>query len=472
MHDTRPLTVGLLPLYTELYDAALPELRRDVEAFRDDVATAIGDLGVLVHTAPVCRQESEFESAVAEIERLGADAIVTLHLAYSPSLECEGPLSRTQLPLIILDTTPSERFDETTHPHQMMLNHGIHGVQDMCNRLLRAGKRFEIHAGHPGLSDVLDRLHRSIRAAAVVSHMRGARVGLVGKPFAGMGDFRVDFAELERELGPVVVPDAHGLPAVTDLDAADVRAEIEIDHERFDGADTIDSGLHDTASRAGLALRRWVESERLDAVAVSFLMASAGNPAMPVMPFVECCKMMERGLGYAGEGDVLTAAWVGALLRAFPETTFTEMFCPDWSGEAVFLSHMGELNYRIADGRPRLERLAFPYTDSGEALVGYASYRPGEAVLANLAPFGNGRYRLTIAPGRVRQTAADNALSSLVNGWFLPQTGLSGFLEEFSRGGGTHHSALVYGAGADVVPALQTAGRFLGCEVTTIGSAP
>ena len=62
------------------------------------------------------------------------------------------------------------------------------------------------------------------------------------------------------------------------------------------------------------------------------------------MPFLEISRLMERGIGYAGEGDVLTAALVGALMKVYAETTFTEMFCPDWKGNSIMLSHMGEIN--------------------------------------------------------------------------------------------------------------------------------
>jgi L-arabinose isomerase len=34
-----------------------------------------------------------------------------------------------------------------------------------------------------------------------------------------------------------------------------------------------------------------------------------GDPGLPVMPFLEASKAMARGIGYGGEGDVLTAAF-------------------------------------------------------------------------------------------------------------------------------------------------------------------
>ena len=58
---------------------------------------------------------------------------------------------------------------------------------------------------------------------------------------------------------------------------------------------------------------------------------------------------LPRCQGYAGEGDNLTAALVGALIRTYPDTTFTEMFTPDWEQNLILLSHMGEINPRLAE---------------------------------------------------------------------------------------------------------------------------
>lgn len=49
------------------------------------------------------------------------------------------------------------------------------------------------------------------------------------------------------------------------------------------------------------------------------------HKGLPCMPFSEACKAMARGIGYAGEGDVLTAAFVSALLRTLAE--FGDMEC-------------------------------------------------------------------------------------------------------------------------------------------------
>jgi len=71
----------------------------------------------------------------------------------------------------------------------------------MCNLLIRNGKSFRIEAGHWSESDVLDRVADGVKAAKIAKKLRNAKVGSIGKPFDGMGDFRVPADELRRTIG-------------------------------------------------------------------------------------------------------------------------------------------------------------------------------------------------------------------------------------------------------------------------------
>ena len=463
----KKLKVGLLPLYVELYDIACPEVRPDIDAAHENTIRRLREQGLEVVTWPVCRLAAEFSAAIAHFEAEQVDGMVTLHLAYSPSLESEKALAATELPIVILDTTPEYVYDQHTPDTAEMLNHGIHGVQDMCNLLIRNGKKFTVCAGHMDHSDVLERVVAAVRVARVAKNMRNARVGLVGNVFAGMGDFRVDFAELKKDLGVEVVPYdwEKGGQRVSGITQTEIDAEYEKDSQRFIIPESISRKVYDLSARTALGIRKWVEQEQLTGFSINFMDSSSQRPGLPVMPFTECCTAMENGIGYAGEGDVLTAAFTGALLSAYPETTFAEMFCPDWAHGAVFLSHMGEFNYAIAKDKPVMLEKDFPFTDAENPTAAYQTMKGGRAVFLNLAPFGNGRYSLILAPGQMLHVEGENNMNTMTNGWFKPDVQLERFLERFSQAGATHHGVLVYG---DVLEELIPLADRLGCKCVVI----
>ena len=463
--DMSAARIGLLPMYLELYDDAVPDLRSKMEKHLAVIAGEITKRGIDVVRTPVCCVKSEFAEAVALFESKDVDAIVTLHLAYSPSLESAEVLANTDLPIIVLDSTPDFSFAPEDEPELILPNHGIHGVMDMCNMLRRNGKQFAIEAGHWKESDVLDRLEKWIKASRIARKMRTGRIGIIGRPFPGMGDFAVPFDQLRKSIGfESVTADPSQIASLlpSEKDKA-VAAELESDRARFLCGD-ISPKVHLDSVCVGLAVRRWLEEESLSGFTVNFLDVNKAS-GLPVMPFLEASKAMSRGLGYAGEGDVLTAALVSALAGVFPDTTFAETFCPDWKGDRVFMSHMGEMNVDLVEGKARLSEKDFPFTDADNPAVATGCLRAGRGVLADIAPGPEGSWTLTLVPLAVCDAGECEKFEGSIRGWIRPDSGLTSFLEEYSRQGGTHHQALVYG---DVHDTLAKFGKIMGWHVATV----
>ena len=116
------------------------------------------------------------------------------------------------------------------------------------------------------------------------------------------------------------------------------------------------------ATRESLAVRKWIKRENLQAFTANFSQIGPGT-GLTAMPFMEACKAMAQGVGYAGEGDILTAAFLGALFRGFCDASFIEIFCPDWQGNTLFLSHMGEMNIQLTDRKPEMMEKDFIFGD-------------------------------------------------------------------------------------------------------------
>jgi len=456
---------GLLPLYLKLYDDSLPEMRRVLEPFLDEVASGLTAQGLEVVAAPVCRIADECTRAVADLEAQDVALLVTLHLAYSPSLESADALAATPLPILMLDTTPDHDFGLDVDPGRLLYNHGIHGVQDLACVLRRRGKPFEIVAGHVTRSDVLARAAEIVRAAAAARRFRASRILRIGPPFPGMGDFAVSDKVLKREFGMAVThvgPDAlaEDVRAVSDEAVSD---EIARDRQAFD-VRAGDAVLRRSV-RVGLGLRRRLDAGAFTALSVNFLAFDTEKGPVDTVPFLEISKAMARGIGYAGEGDVLTAALVGALLAGWPRTTFTEIFCPDWNGNTLFLSHMGEINPAVAAARPRVFEKEFPFTPARNPAVLACAPAAGPAVFVNLAPGPEDSFRLIVAPVEVLGDGTHPAIQETVRGWIRPPCSAAAWLEQFSRFGGTHHSALVLGDRAEAIAAFA---RFVGIECCEI----
>ena len=453
------MKIALLPLYVKLYDDVVPSYHDKMLAFANAAAETLKQCGFEVEMpGDLCCIEREFNDAIKIFENAKCQVLVTLHTAYSPSLESINALADTDLPIVVFDSTPDKTF-EFDYGDKLMANHGIHGVQDMCNMLLQRGKKFLITAGHYQDEAFIERLKKTIIAAGMTYKFTHAKVGTAGGVFAGMGDFRVPEGAFNMQVinytdDPAYMPN--------ELEIGD---ELLNDRENFYLAASLPPAMHRKTIIDSLKLRKWIEKNQLDAFTVNFLKCGK-EMGFNVVPFLECSKAMARNIGYAGEGDVLTALFCAAVMQANPETTFTEMFCPDWQGNRIFLSHMGEMNIALMDQKPHLADCKWIFSDSADdAAIAYGCLKSGKAVLANIAPGPNGKF--TIIASKITLTAQNDQNLKSMRGWFMPPRDMTvgEFLEKYSELGGTHHLVLSYNLD---IQYLKDFAKLTGCDFAEI----
>ena len=435
------MKIGLLPFYTSLYSS---KLRERLEPFCEEIATMIEERGIEVVRNDFCMEVPDFEAAVAKFENEDCDAIVTLHTAYSPGLSCEKALSNTELPIIVCDTTLTFDFSDNQNPGEISYCHGIHGVMEMCNLLKKNGKAYAIAAGHYKESNVIDKVVGLIKAAKSAGSIKGSVVGSVSGYFEGMGDFRVDDDRMTELFGAkVVYPEKGELKELIDsVTTEEIKTEKERNAKDFEFIGDVDEDTYTRSVITDIAIRKWIEKRNLSALTINFRKLDY----LYTMPFNATCRAMENKIGYAGEGDTLTALFTGAFLQGYDETSFIEIFCPDWKNNTLFISHMGEINYRVADKKPTMIEKAFIYggENSSNPYAATAAFKEGKALFLNVFEDQDG-FNILCAPVNVIKETTDLFQKS-VRGWLDFGAPISEVLEKISMHGVTHHSIMIYGA--------------------------
>ena len=222
----KKIKVGFLPLYIKLYDDANGVgYRAPMEKYMHMAINMLEAQGIDVVLSDVCRIKPEFDAAAAMFNEADVDAVITLHLAYSPSLESIEALLSLKAPIIVFDSTPDyELIKSAAFKGKIGPNHGIHGVQDMCNLLKRNGKPYYICAGHALHSEVIAELAGMCRAAAVKKAYETMKIGSVGGSFTGMGKMSHACRRHRLVSKPRKAKKAHKMPAfAADSNAARVK---------------------------------------------------------------------------------------------------------------------------------------------------------------------------------------------------------------------------------------------------------
>jgi len=448
MRDGGEARVGLLGLMLEAYDQSFPELRPYAEGFARELVSEMTGFAE-VSFPGVCNTREAVEAAVARFEREGTDLILVVLLTYAPSLIALPALKRTRLPVLILNTQKARGVPKGSLSSLLIENHGVHGAQDLANVLLRAERPFGLVTGHWQDAALRSDLRSWCVAAHTASALHHCRIGLLGYPMQGMGDFAVDETALLAQVGAqvrrvpfaLVATRAEGSP----VDA--VEEMIAEDRRTFEVDPALSSEEHVASVRLEWALRSIAEEWELDGLAIHF-MAVDEDERLETLPFLAASEMLADGYAYGGEGDVTSAVAVAMMHEMAGMANFTEMFTMDFDANAVVMSHMGEGNWRMArkDRPVRLVRNEFsmvslPYAPASLAFA----LDPGQVTLVSLTTGPKGRFRFVVGEGEVLDfPPLEGALNPQFK--FAPAGRLDQFLTDFSLAGGSHHQALAYGS--------------------------
>ncbi len=445
MSDSDRARVGLLGLMFKLYDR-LPDLKPKQAQFANRLVETLSPFAE-VDFPGICDTLQQVDEAVAGFEKNGADLLLVVFLSYAPSLIALPALKRTSLPILILNTQELYAVDHDTRETDLLENHGMHGVQDLANVLIRAGCRFHILTGHYGDEVTIAELRSWCDAARGVRFFHQARIALMGYPMQQMGDIAIDETALLTQLGVTVerIPIRIVAETAAQAPAAAIAEQMATDRRLFQVDPAITSEEHAASSRLEWAIRRLLQEGAFEGWAAHFL-AFEEDGRVETLPFLAACKLLAEGYGFGGEGDVTSATAV-SLMRVLTGTAnFTEMFTIDFRGNGMLMNHMGEGNYRMArsDEPIRLLRRPFALVNLTAPVSLCFSLEPGAATLLSLTTGPKGRLRFIIAEGQVADFPTLKGVSS-PHYKFLPATSVSQFLTRFSEEGGSHHQALVYG---------------------------
>ena len=134
--------------------------------------------------------------------------------------------------------------------------------------------------------------------------LRRCRLGLLGYPFPGMGDFAVDTTHLVSTLLLPPGPPS-GMEEYIGRAAAAADHEVErlkADYRQsYELAEDLTEADLDAVARAEWSLRSMVADHRLDALSYQFL-AFGEDQRTVTLPFVAMSRLMADGIGFAGEG--------------------------------------------------------------------------------------------------------------------------------------------------------------------------
>ncbi len=432
--------IVVLGLSLELYKRVLPGY---MERLEEQLGRFVGELSphVGIVARRLCYLPEHVVRGLGEAEQAGADAVLLVPVSYTASGMSLAALLKTSLPLVVWNTQEAATLSPAYNFDDLLMNHVTQGTQDLTCTLLRNGRAFGMESGHYRDQAAIERLVEWLQAARAARFARGLRVGLLGHPFDHMYDFAVDEARMVEKWGPLTVrlDLSRFVELAQKADGDDVRISMARDREVFDVGRELPEAMHVQSARLEWAMRRLVEESNLDALTINF-MDIIKDGRCETLPFLGINKLMLEGLGYAGEGDIMTAAHYGQMRRLCGMANFTEMFTLDYAENRMLMMHMQECNPAMArrDRPIRLVRKDF-WAPGIQPYVGmYFTLEPGPVTLTCMTTNGDGDFFYLAYETRILDCPPLENLD--VPHWLVElDEPVGDFLTRYGLAGGMHH---------------------------------
>jgi L-arabinose isomerase len=293
-----------------------------------------------------------------------------------------------------------------------------------------------------------------------------AKVGQLGGAFPYMGDFAVDSTFLADSLGAQIVKLEFGefFERCEDASSDSITELLNVYKDAYEISSDITPDELEQTARVEIAMRGLIADKNLSAITYLFS-AFGDNDRSPTLPFVAASRLMADGVGFGGEGDVIGALGSYFLNEINCPASFSEIFTTDFARNSLFMSHMGEANVAMADGRIDLIARAAPITKTiYRQLALRFPLRTGEVTFFSLVQAGSGKWRaIASAMDIIEWLPVENIPCPQFK--LVPRVNVRDWLTSYAKAGGPHHNAVCFG---DARNRLKLAFEILGVEYIEI----
>jgi len=434
--------VGLVSVRFKLFDEQMgADLPGRMQAHMERSAAILEDVFDVVRT-PLIEDEADAIVAAQGLADEPLDAVVFAPAMAAPPSYAKAALAGCDAPLVIWNAPSIRRLPDDYHQDEATVHSTTVGALMFSNVLVREGRAAPVVTASHEDADALERMLRTVRAAAAAGFIRGATFLRLGEPIPGYLDVEASAEELGRlGISEQAVGRGAWAAAVDDVSPSRARELLEDVQARWNG----DPGPQaEWSARIAVAL----DTVLAEAGAIGGTVnchgpwfRSSDVVGLPACLGVACQTAMGRPI--ACTGDQTTAIALVLARRIAGAALYCEAYVAETDTGLVLVAAGGEGDPAWADPPDAvvLESNDHYPGARGEGTSIAFALRPGPAALLSLSPEPDG-WVLAWGPGEIVETRYRDMRGP--NAMFRFDSGPSG--EAISRwigSGATHHNALV-----------------------------
>lgn len=386
-----------------------PETLAQVAEHSTEIAGALDASSLIpvkvVFKPTVKTTEEIYETLTAANQEKNCIGVITWMHTFSPAKMWIRGLSALQKPLLHLHTQYNRDIPWSTMDMDFMnLNQAAHGDREFGFMVSRLRKNRKVVVGHWAQESVQKKIGDWIRVALGWDDWQGAKFARFGDNMRFVAVTDGDKVEAETKFGFSVNTYGIGdlvklIDEVTEEQVAALMAEYEATYkmaeELLEGGAKRDSLA--VAARIEIALEKFL----VDGGFKGFTDTFEDLHGMKQLPGIAVQRLMQKGYGFAGEGDWKTAALVRAMKVMGTGLEGGNAFMEDYTyhldptAPRILGSHMLEVDPVLAEGQPSCEVHPLGIGGKEDPVRLVFNGRAGDSLCAALMDFGN-HFRLLV----------------------------------------------------------------------------
>jgi len=456
------MKVGLFSIGLDTYWDQFDGLLDNLNAHHADIQDRIGTMGVDVIDAGMVDDPNKARVAADLFKREDVEMIFLFVSTYALSSTVLPVVQKAKVPVVILNVQPVAQLDydkfnamdDRGNMTGVWLEHCQScSLPELACVFNRADIAYHVVSGYLQEDYVWIEIRDWVDAAKVAAGMRANRVGILGNYYGGMLDVYSDLTQQSITFGNhfeilEMCELVELRQAVTGEEVADKIAEFSA---KFDVSAECEQSEIERAAKTSVALDKLVQAHDLGSMAYYY--EGVGDYENIVTSVIAGNTLLTgSNTPIAGECEVKNVQAMKIMDLFGVGGSFSEFYLSDYVDDVIYLGHDGPAHFAIAEGAVGLVPLRVYHGKPGKGLSIQMTVKHGPVTVLSVVQHRDGGISLQFAEGE----SVEGPVLQIgnTNSRYKFPMGARAFMNEWSRGGPSHHCAIGVGHIGDKIEKL------------------